>query len=109
MSFPDPSRNKTESSAGVKRISGGVESAVTKDYKREFRQLYDSVDRLHIALSEVLTRIQTERPPEYAAREHLAAYTSDLVRILQDHVEAFIESFGPPLLGPPTDTSRNLN
>jgi hypothetical protein len=87
----------------------GVEGAVTKDFKREFRNLYDSVDRLHITLSEVLTRVQQGEPPETSAREHLAVYTSDLVKILQDHVEAFIESFGPPLLGPPSDTSRNLN
>lgn len=82
---------------------------MTKDFKREFRDLYDSVDRLHITLSEVLTRIQQGQPPETSAREHLAVYTSDLVKILQDHVEAFIESFGPPLLSPPSDTSRNLN
>ncbi len=82
---------------------------MTRDFKREFRHLYDRVDRLHLALAESLAQIQNQEPTETPVRERLAAHNRDLRKILQDHVEAFIESFGSYALRPRADTQWKLN
>ncbi len=80
-----------------------------RDFRCEFRHLYNRVDPLYLALSELLAQIQEQESMAARVEEGLAAYNHDLRKILQDHVEAFIESFGSLALGPRTDTNWKLN
>ena len=93
----------------TRSITLGGRGAMTRDFRCEFRNLYDRVDHLHLTLSQALTQIQEQDPTETRVREHLAAHRTDLVKVLRDHVEAFIESFGSLASGPSTDTRRNVN